>query len=92
MAGPYRSRYHDGYVAWTKGRNIIKASASGVQVVEGNGFGCVMLRGNVLHESIFTCRQPPYDFDPSFYDRLKQTKYQVKLHWDAECEHLDASA
>lgn len=89
VAGPYRSRYHDGYVAWTQGRNIIKASASGVQVVEGNGFGCVMLRGNVLQESLFTCRQPPYDFDPAFYERLKPTGYQAKLHWEAECEHLE---
>ena len=59
-----------------------------VRLVEGNGFGCVMLRGNVLKESLFTCRQPPYDFDPAFYERLKQTGDQAKRHWDAECEHL----
>lgn len=45
VAGPYRSRYQDGYVAWTKRRNIIKEPDDGVQVVEGNGVGCVMLRG-----------------------------------------------
>lgn len=91
VAGPYRSRYHDGYVAWTKGHKIIKEPDNGVQLVEGNGFGCVMLRGNVLKESLFTCRQPPYDFDPAFYERLKQTRCQAKLCWNAECEHLDGT-
>ncbi|WP_231739978.1 hypothetical protein [Thalassoglobus polymorphus] len=92
VAGPYRSRYHDGYVAWTKGHTITKEPDDGVQVMEGNGFGCVMLRGNVLKESLFTCQQPPYDFDPAFYERLKHTGYQSKLCWDAECEHLDAAS
>jgi hypothetical protein len=92
VAGPYRSRYHDGYVAWTKGHRIIEEGEEGLQSVEGNGFGCVMLRGNVLKESLFTCRQPPYDFDPAFYGRLKQAGYQSKLNWNAECEHLDATA
>ena len=92
VAGPYRSRYNDGYVAWTKGHKIIREACDGIQVVEGNGFGCVMLRANVLKESLFTCRQPPYDFDPAFYERLKQTGFHAKLNWEAECEHLDATS
>ncbi|MDB4733095.1 hypothetical protein OAF42_01495 [Planctomicrobium sp.] len=83
VAGPHRSRYHDGYLIWTKGHNIIEPG-NGVQVVEGIGFGYVMLCGNVLKESLFTCRQPPYDFEPAFYQRLRQPRYQAKLCWNAE--------
>ncbi len=82
------SRYHDGYVAWTKGHQIVKERCGGFQTVEGNGFGCVMLRSNVLKESLFTCRQHPFDFDPSYYEQLEGSRFQAKLCWDVECEHL----
>ena len=90
VAGPYRSRFHDGYVAWRSGRDIIRERGDGVEAIEGNGFGCTLFRTDVLREALFTCRQPPYvDFDPAFYERLKSTGLKVKLCWEAECEHLE---
>ena len=89
-AGPYRSRFHDGYVAWRCGRDIIRERGDGVETIEGNGFSCTLFRTERLREALFTCRQPPYvDFDPAFYERLKATGLKVKLCWDAECEHLE---
>lgn len=90
VAGPYRSRFHDGYVAWRSGRDIIREHGEGVETIEGNGFGCTLFRTDLLREALFTCRQPPYvDFDPAFYERLKATNLKVKLCWEAECEHLE---
>ena len=90
VAGPYRSRFYDGYVAWRSNRDIIRERGDGVETIEGNGFGCTLFRTELLRESLFTCRQPPYvDFDPAFYERLKTTNLKVKLCWDAECEHLE---
>ena len=90
VAGPYRSRFHEGYVAWTEGRELIKERGQGVDIIEGNGFGCTMFRAEVLQKALFTCRQPPYrDFDPAFYDRLKSSGLQAKLNWKAESEHLE---
>jgi len=90
VAGPYPSRFHDGYVAWTSGREIIRERGDGVETIEGNGFGCTLFRADVFQESLFTCRQPPYvDFDPAFYERLKATGLQAKVCWDAECQHLE---
>ena len=90
VAGPYRSRFHDGYVAWRGNRDIIRERGEGVETIEGNGFGCTLFRTDVLREALFTCRQPPHvDFDPAFYERLKTTNLKVKLCWDAECEHLE---
>jgi len=90
VAGPYRSRFHDGYVAWRNGRDIIAERGEGTETIEGNGFGCTVFRTEVLREALFTCRQPPHvDFDPAFYERLKSTRLKAKLCWDAECQHLE---
>jgi hypothetical protein len=91
VAAPYRSRYHDGYVAWRDGRQIIsERGRSGFEVVSGNGFGCTMFRGNLLREALFTAKQPPYlDFDPAFYARLNKSGLSAKLCWDVECQHLE---
>lgn len=94
VAGPYPSPYHEGYVAWTEGHKLIRRRGEGVQEVEGNGFGCVMLRGEILRKAVFTCRQPPHaDFDPAFYARLSED-WIAKLCWACHCEHrcLDREA
>ncbi len=93
VAGPYHSRFHEGYVAWTAGREIITQRGTGTTVVEGNGFGCTMFRTDLFRDALFTARQQPYvDFDPAFYERLKSTGLQAKLCWEAECRHLENDA
>lgn len=90
VAGPYPSRFHEGYVAWTEGRKIIKERGEGITPVEGNGFGCTIFRVDQFRDALFTARQQPHvDFDPAFYERQKSTGLKAKLCWDAECEHLE---
>lgn len=90
VAGPYRWRFHHGYVAWRNGRDIIRERGDGVETIQGNGFGCTLFRTDVLRDALFTCRQPPYvDFDPAFYERLKPTGLKVKLCRVEEREHLE---
>jgi len=90
VAAPYLSRFHDGYVAWRDGRTIIEQRGSGIEAIEGNGFGCTMLRAEALRSAVFTAVQPPYvDFDPAFYQRLKRTGLKAKVRWDVECQHLE---
>ncbi|WP_417848838.1 glycosyltransferase [Thalassoglobus sp.] len=103
VAAPYPSRFHKGYVAWKEGRQIIEERPQPEAIVdedgepclrydlvEGNGFGCTLFRGDVFRDAVFTARQQPYvDFDPAFYERLKATGLQAKVCWDAECEHLE---
>lgn len=93
VAGPYPSRFHEGYVTWSIGREIITERGTGTAQVEGNGFGCTMFRADLFRAALFTARQQPYvDFDPAFYERLKATGLQAKLCWDAECRHLENEA
>lgn len=87
VSAPYQSRYHDGMVAWDHfGRNLPRAS-SGIQNIGGNGFGCVVIRGELLKARVFTASPPYPDFDHEFYAHLRITPWKAKLHWGVEAEH-----
>lgn len=92
VAGPYRSRYHGSYVAWqTKlgdwKPNLIESRGNGVQRVTGNGFGCTMLRGDVLRNQVMTFRDPLPDYDMSFYHRLGVQGWERLVDWSQEPQH-----
>lgn len=97
VAAPYRSRIHEGYVAWGEHtapvrQHVIREPGEGTQRIAGNGFGCVMLRSYVLKDVVFTCRQSPhFDFDPAFYERLQGPGKQVKMNWDCRCDHVSVT-
>jgi len=87
VAAPVRSPYLTSYIAWRTGRQCIENPGTGVEVIEGNGFCCAILRAGILKDAVFTACQGAYlDFDPMFYARLVD-KGVVKLHWGVECEH-----
>jgi len=89
VAAPYRSRFHKGYCAWNEDFHCIHEPGEGVQTIAGNGFGCTIVRGSLLRESVFTSRSDPPDFDLAFYHRLKQTDLQARIDWSCECEHRE---
>jgi glycosyltransferase involved in cell wall biosynthesis len=88
VAGAYRSRFHTGYVAWDSLDQNIMNRGEGIQLVAGNGFGCVVLRGQVLRDTVFTVGGYVPDFDHAFYARLLPTGLRAKLDWRVECEHV----
>lgn len=89
VAIPYKSRFHDGFVAWDQFQRGYQNRGKGVQTIGGNGFGCVMIRGELLSNSVFTASIPHPDFDHQFYSELRQTHWQAKMHWEITAEHLD---
>lgn len=92
VAAPYRSRYHQGYCAWQEGYHSIMEPGEGLQTIAGNGFGCTIVRGSLLRQSVFTSQADPPDFDLAFYTRLKQTGLQARIDWSCECEHREIGA
>jgi hypothetical protein len=85
---PACSQYHGGYIAWDERNCLIEQPGRGLQTVGGNGFCCVILRRSVLRRTQFTHLGPNGDFDAAFYDWLSETRYQARLNWTVECEHL----
>lgn len=87
VGGVYRHRYQEDYVvAWRYDNSLLK-DGCGVMEVKGNGFGCVLLRTNVIRKHVFTPDKAWPDFDRAFYHRLDSDEI-AKLDWDIKCEHL----
>lgn len=86
VSGAYRSRFQPTYVAWTKGLEPIATAGDGVQIVGGNGFGCVMLRASVFKQIVLHHGGRAGDFDPNFYEAVSK-RWTVKLDWSVRCDH-----
>jgi len=90
VSGAYLSRFAGGYVAWARNQRRYSTRGSGLEAVGGNGFGCVVIRGDVLRETVFTATIDLPAYDNAFYHRLPATGMGAKLDWSVECEHAGA--
>lgn len=88
VSAAYRARLVSIYIAWDEQIRSYSHPAEGVQTVGGNGFGCVVIRGHLLRNTVFTALLGCPDFDHAFYDRLRATGLKAKLDWSVACEHL----
>lgn len=87
VAAPYRSRYDERFLVWDQlGRHLMEPG-HGVQVVGGNGFGCVVLRRSSMAGHVFTRFQDSEDYDVAFYRSLAQSPMVAKVEWTSVCQH-----
>jgi hypothetical protein len=91
VSGAYRSRYQDNYIAWTKSLSPIAQAGDGVEVVGGNGFGCVMFRTSVLKQTVLHHGGRAGDFDPNLYEDI-DARWVAKLDWSVRCDHAGLAA
>lgn len=84
VSAVYPSRFDRQPCVWDQHRQHYRATSPGLQVVHGNGFGCVMLRGAVLERSVFHHHD---DFDRLFYDELAINGWTAKVDWSIPCQH-----
>jgi glycosyltransferase involved in cell wall biosynthesis len=87
VSAPFLHRYEDSYVAWTKDDQPL-TGGDGVEVIGGNGFGCVLMRTHAFKNHVFTCTEEYPDFDKGFYAQIDHDKYLVKIDWNQICQHL----
>ena len=66
----------------------VSHKGEGLQSVHGNGFGCVVLRSEVVRDMPFTASIDAPGFDVAFYHRLPQTGLRAKIDWSIECERI----
>ena len=87
VSAPYRSRLHNSYVVWDE-RDENRRGGDGVEAVNGTGFGCILLRREVLARETFRFGdgEPP-DFDRAFSRRLRLNRRTIKVDWSQECQH-----
>ena len=87
VTGAIPSRFHRHYLHWGASRKNPEQKGRGVEEIQGSGFGCTILRREVLKNEVFTF-DPSFcngDYDVSFYTRLDGGKCLV--NWDVLCQH-----
>jgi PAS domain-containing protein len=96
VCAPYRSRFDGRYLVWSRER----AGCNGVhqlapplpdrpqvQDVRGSGFGCIVLRAEVLRPHIFCLPAGEVCFDVRFF-RTLDPRWKRRVDWSCECRHL----
>ncbi len=89
VGAPYRSRFHDAYVAWDdRARNFY--GGEGVHAIGGCGFGCVLVRRAALAPDTLLFGYAEHIwFDHAFCNRLRRGGWTIKIDWTQECLHRE---
>jgi len=89
VSGVYDSRFDQAPCVWDRRFQHFAGTTQEVGNVFGNGFGCVVLRGGLLRETVF---QATGDFDRVFYRRVNDSGFLAKVDWRVRCEHRSCAA
>lgn len=94
VCAPYECRYNPGQTLILditpgprKSRRL--PWGQGVQQVTGSGFGCVLMRTELLRRHIFTPDPAGDWFDPAFWRRMP-ADLKLLCDWSIRCDHLKA--
>ena len=87
VTGAYWSRFSSSYVAWNTNQTMLTKNPGGLHEIGGNGFGCVVLRAEVVQREPFTASLDYLAYDNAFYYRLAATGLKAKIDWSVECDH-----
>lgn len=86
--GAYLSRYDPNYVVWGfDGHRATPPADRGRQRIAGSGFGCLILRRDVVAGYVFQVPPGGKWYDPAFFDQLPTDALRV-IDWSVECRHL----
>lgn len=96
VCAPYRSRFDGWYLVWSRERlgdngvhQLTKplADCPQVQDIRGSGFGCLVLRAEVLQDHIFCLPAGEQWYDVRFFRELP-ARWKRRVDWSCECRHL----
>ncbi len=92
VSGVYRHRHRDQAVVWDwtkEGKPVDSPNRTGVERSGGSGFGCLVIRGEVLRHSVFRSGPPLYNYDQDFYHDWVFEKGKIALvDWGCVCRHF----
>ncbi len=84
VSGMYLSRFDGLPCAWDRNDNHFPSPGAGVQAISGTGFGCIVLRGGVLRNTVF---QATGDYDYVFHQQRQTAGLKAKIDWRVVCQH-----
>lgn len=89
VGGVYRSRYDPAYVVWDpEGHRVVPPATGKSSVIDvgGCGFGCLVVRSELLKNHVFCVPPGERWYDPVFFKFMGPWRRLVDF--SVECEHL----
>ena len=77
-------------VTWdwsSTGHPVDGTTKTGITQVGGNGFGCVVVRGDFIRRTVFRRGPLSYCYDHNFYKDMREQNMQALVDWDCVCKH-----
>lgn len=65
----------------------LETIGQGIEEIDGNGMGCVMLK--CFKDFDFSYKKDVPGYDMQFYMKEKQKGRVAKINWDAKCQHIE---
>lgn len=96
VCAPYRSRFDGWFLVWSRERlgdngvhQLTKPlpDSPQVQEIRGSGFGCLLLRTEVLRNHMFCLPAGDHWYDVRFFRELP-SRWKRRVDWSCECRHL----
>ena len=73
-------------------REPLSLDGSGIEEVGGSGFGCAVVRGDLIASHVFRSGPPQQDFDFNFFhDTIREDGGRAVLDWGCVCRHHDSA-
>jgi glycosyltransferase involved in cell wall biosynthesis len=90
VTGAYKHRNGQHWLTWhghAKSREFDRVKGSGVQRIDGAGFGCLLLRRLVANSLRLTTDGPQPFYDQNAFVDIAAMGWRCVVDWDAECIH-----
>jgi len=94
VSAAYNSRFDGLPLAWT-GDAVVNGGTprcshrkSGVEKVRGTGFGCLLVRSELLRQHVFSLPPGVRYYDPEFFRQMGD-QWMRLYDWGSPCRHLD---
>jgi glycosyltransferase involved in cell wall biosynthesis len=93
VSGFYVHRQRPEPVAWNwdpNGWPVDVVAQKGVTQIGGNGFGCLLIRGEYFSHSVFRSGPSLFNFDHNFYRTMTFLRgHRAVIDWDCRCKHYE---
>lgn len=87
VTAPYQSRFNGMPVVWQKDERI-REPGTGVTEVYGSGFGCLVVRQELVKKHLLPIRSSRQDLDPYFFESMGD-EWKRLCDWSCRCEHWE---
>lgn len=90
VTGAYQHRDGRGWLAWTGPsgtHDLIEQKGSGLQDIDGCGWGCLLVRKSSLSQTRLTSDGKTIFYDVNWSGFVRESGQRLRIDWGVVCEH-----